>query len=39
MHLQLKGKTALITGSITGIGKVVISLAAEGGNVILNGCH
>ncbi len=40
MNLQLKGKTALITGSTSGIGKAIaVSLAAEGANVILNGRH
>src|SRR5690606_28673937 len=38
MDLQLKEKTALVTGSTTGIGYAVAkSLAAEGAKVIVNG--
>src|SRR5262245_22435927 len=38
MDLQLKGKTALITGSTAGIGfAIAASLAAEGAKVIVNG--
>ena len=38
MNLQLKGKTALVTGSTGGIGLAIASaLADEGASVIVNG--
>ena len=38
MNLQIENKTALITGSIKGIGFAIARLlAVEGGNVIVNG--
>ncbi|MDN4067874.1 SDR family oxidoreductase [Paenibacillus vini] len=38
MQLNLKGKTALVTGSTSGIGKAIaLSLAAEGAEVLING--
>ncbi|MFF2176146.1 SDR family NAD(P)-dependent oxidoreductase [Lysinibacillus sp. NPDC058147] len=40
MFLNLKGKTALVTGSAAGIGKAIAkSLVAEGVTVIINGRH
>ena len=38
MNLQLKGKTALVTGSTAGIGlAIATALAQEGAIVIING--
>jgi len=40
MNLNLRGKTALITGSSRGIGKeIASSLLEEGCNIMLNGIH
>ena len=40
MDLQLRGKTALVTGSTAGIGLAIAkTLAQEGAEVILNGRH
>ena len=38
MLINLKGKTALVTGSLTGIGKgIANALANAGANIILHG--
>jgi 3-oxoacyl-[acyl-carrier protein] reductase len=38
MDLQLQGKTALVTGSTSGIGKAIaVALATEGATVLING--
>jgi 3-hydroxybutyrate dehydrogenase len=38
LNLMLKGKTALIPGSTSGIGQgIAEALAAQGANIVLNG--
>jgi 3-hydroxybutyrate dehydrogenase len=38
MNINLKGKTALVTGSVSGIGVgIAKSLVSAGANMILNG--
>lgn len=38
MHVNLLGKTALVTGSLSGIGLgIAKALSASGANVIING--
>lgn len=38
MNINLKGKTALVTGSVSGIGVgIAKALVAAGANMILNG--